>query len=122
MINLNDAIQALNIKNFSVKSDVITEKSFNETYREFNVQGEVSMEVGEPTITWSQVKAKYDELKSEYDSKQYQRDRAESYPDLAEQFDLLWHAIDDGKFNVKSKDTDFYKKLKAVKDANPKPE
>ena len=122
MINLNDAIQALNIKNFSVKGDVITEESFNETYREFNVQGEVSMEVGEPTITWSQVKAKYDELKSEYDSKQYQRDRAESYPDLAEQFDLLWHAIDDGKFNVKSKDTDFYKKLKAVKDANPKPE
>ena len=59
---------------------------------------------------------------TDYDAKKYQRDRAASYPDLAEQFDLLWHAIDDGKFNVKSKDTDFYKKLKAVKDANPKPE
>ena len=61
-------------------------------------------------------------LKAEWDAKQYQRDRASAYPDLAEQFDLLWHAIDDGKFNVKSKDTDFYKKLKTVKDANPKPE
>ena len=53
---------------------------------------------------------------------QYQRDRAAAYPELKEQLDLLWHAIDGGKFNVKSKDTDFYKKLKAVKDANPKPE
>lgn len=52
----------------------------------------------------------------------YKHDRALAYPNLAEQFDLLWHAIDDGKFNVKSKETDFYKKLKAVKDANPKPE
>ena len=45
-----------------------------------------------------------------------------SEEELKEQLDLLWHAIDGGKFNVKSKDTDFYKKLKAVKDANPKPE
>ena len=64
----------------------------------------------------------YEKVNKEYDSKQYQRDRAEAYPELKEQLDLLWHAIDDGKFNVKSKDTDFYKKLKAVKDANPKPE
>ena len=61
-------------------------------------------------------------LEADYDAKKYQRDRAESYPELKEQLDLLWHAIDGGKFNVKSKDTDFYKKLKAVKDANPKPE
>ena len=59
---------------------------------------------------------------TEWNATQYKRDRADAYPNLSEQFDLLWHAIDDGKFNVKSKDTDFYKKLKAVKDANPKPE
>ena len=59
---------------------------------------------------------------TEWNATQYQRDREFAYPSLAEQFDLLWHAIDDGKFNVKSKETDFYKKLKAVKDANPKPE
>ena len=72
--------------------------------------------------TEEQVQAKLKELQADYDAKKYQRDRAASYPDLAEQLDLLWHAIDDGKFNVKSKETDFYKKLKAVKDANPKPE
>ena len=72
--------------------------------------------------TESEINNKINELQADYDSKQYQRDRADAYPDLAEQFDLLWHAIDGGKFNVKSKDTDFYKKLKAVKDANPKPE
>ena len=74
------------------------------------------------TVSKEVIDAKVAELQAEYDSKQYQRDRADAYPELKEQLDLLWHAIDDGKFNVKSKDTDFYKKLKAVKDANPKPE
>ena len=68
------------------------------------------------------IQAKLKELQADYDAKKYQRDRAETYPELKEQLDLLWHAIDSGKFNVKSKETDFYKKLKAVKDANPKPE
>ena len=72
--------------------------------------------------TEEEINNKIAELQADYDAKKYQRDRADAYPDLAEQFDLLWHAIDGGKFNVKSKDTDFYKKLKAVKDANPKPE
>ena len=69
-----------------------------------------------------EIQAKLTELQADYDAKQYQRDRADAYPELKEQLDLLWHAIDGGKFNVKSKETDFYKKLKAVKDANPKPE
>ena len=73
-------------------------------------------------ITKEQILAKYDELVEADKKIQYQRDRADAYPELKEQLDLLWHAIDDGKFNVKSKETDFYKKLKAVKDANPKPE
>ena len=72
--------------------------------------------------TEEEINNKIAELQADYDAKKYQRDRADAYPDLAEQFDILWHAIDGGKFNVKSKDTDFYKKLKAVKDANPKPE
>ena len=75
-----------------------------------------------PKPSDKEINDKIAELQAEYDAKKYQRDRAEAYPDLAEQFDLLWHAIDGGKFNVKSKETDFYKKLKAVKDANPKPE
>ena len=74
------------------------------------------------TIDEAKVAEEIKRLQADYDSKQYQRDRADAYPDLKEQLDLLWHAIDGDKFNVKSKETDFYKKLKAVKDANPKPE
>ena len=73
-------------------------------------------------ITVDQIKTKLDELVEADKKLQYQRDRAAAYPEIVEQLDLFWHAIDDGKFNVKSKQTDFYKKLKAVKDANPKPE
>ena len=66
--------------------------------------------------------AEFKKEQEEYLKVKYKDDRARAYPELKEQLDLLWHAIDGGKFNVKSKDTDFYKKLKAVKDANPKPE
>jgi len=52
---------------------------------------------------------------------QIQEDRKYGYPEIAEQLDLLWHAIEDGNFtNAKMKDTDFYLKLKEVKDDNPK--
>ena len=48
-------------------------------------------------------------------------DRRLAYPAIAEQLDLLWHAIEDGNFtNAKLKNTDFYLKLKEVKDDNPK--
>ena len=86
------------------------------------IEGTLHWEDESPQPSEEAIQTKIIELQADYDAKQYQRDRADAYPDLAEQFDLLWHAIDDGKFNVKSKETDFYKKLKAVKDANPKPE
>ena len=46
--------------------------------------------------------------------------REKSYPDLGEQFDLLWHALDAGEFGEDAKTSDFYTKLKAVKDKYPK--
>ena len=55
-------------------------------------------------------------LENDYDAKKYQRDR--QYPDLGEQFDLLFKDIDSGKV---SKDGGFYKAIKTVKDAHPKP-
>jgi len=51
-------------------------------------------------------------------SEAYNIQREKSYPDLGEQFDLLWHAIDSGTLD---KTSDFYTKLKAVKDKYPKP-
>ena len=47
----------------------------------------------------------------------YDVQREDSYPVLKEQFDLLWHAIDAGTLD---KTSDFYTKLKAVKDKYPK--
>jgi len=41
------------------------------------------------------------------------------YPNIGEQLDMLWHAIDEGALD---KTSDFYTKLKKVKDDNPKPE
>ena len=68
-------------------------------------------------LTKEQIQAKYNELVEEYKKLQYQRDR--QYPDLGEQFDLLFKDIDSGKVN---KDGGFYKAIKGVKDAHPKPE
>jgi|TARA_B100001250_G_scaffold237567_1_gene204148 hypothetical protein len=50
----------------------------------------------------------------------YATKRQTYYPLLAEQIDLLYHAIDAGKFGDTAKTSDFYVKLKAVKDKYPK--
>ena len=47
----------------------------------------------------------------------YDTNRVQAYPEIAEQLDMLWHAIDSGTLD---KTSDFYIKLKAVKDKYPK--
>ena len=113
MFEISDALSEL----FNKKGK--PEASYSITNNDYNTLIWNSSE-SKPTL--KELETKRDQMQADYDAKQYQRDRAEAYPDLKEQLDLLWHAIDGGKFNVKSKETDFYKKLKAVKDANPKPE
>ena len=63
--------------------------------------------------TLAALKTKMDELQADFDSKEYQRNRKEQYPDIGDQLDALYHA---GVFSE-----DMAAKLKAVKDANPKP-
>jgi len=53
-------------------------------------------------------------------SMQYQGNRANAYPQVGEQLDLLWHTID-ADTDLKTKLAGFYNAIKAVKDANPKP-
>ena len=65
--------------------------------------------------TAEELKAEETRLLEEYASSQYQRDRR--YPRVGDQLDLLWHAIDDETLD---KTSDFYTKLKKVKDDNPK--
>ena len=52
-----------------------------------------------------------------YDSNKYQRDRAIAYKELKEQFDLLYHDMVADKGD---KNGEWFKHIKAVKDANPK--
>ena len=68
------------------------------------------------TIDEAKIAEEIKRLQADYKSKQYQRDR--QYPNLGEQFDLLFKDIDSGKV---SKDGGFYKAIKSVKDAHPKP-
>ena len=73
---------------------------------------------GNPTnITNQQILDKQTELKAEYDANQYQRDRAIAYKELKEQFDLLYHDMVADKGD---KTGEWFKHIKAVKDANPK--
>ena len=69
------------------------------------------------SITNDQILAKQAELKTAYDNYKYQRDRAVAYKELKEQLDLLYHDMTADKGD---KTGEWYKHIKAVKDANPK--
>ena len=72
---------------------------------------------GTTSISKSDIEAKQAELQAAYDAKEYQRDRATAYAEIKEQLDLLYHdmAADKG-----DKTGEWFKAIKAVKDANPK--
>ena len=77
---------------------------------------------GQTPPSEEEVDAEVIRLQAEYDAQEYARDRAPLYPTIGDQLDLLWHAIDTGDWTAaKVKTTDFYTKLKKVKDDNPKP-
>jgi hypothetical protein len=68
--------------------------------------------------TTSEINAEVARLQAIYDNNEYQRTRADAYPELKEQLDLLYHdmAADKG-----DKTGEWFKAVKAVKDANAKP-
>ena len=72
---------------------------------------------GTTPISKTDIEAKMVEVQAEYDAKQYQRDRATAYAEIKEQLDLLYHdmAADKG-----DKTGEWFKAIKAVKEANPK--
>ena len=72
---------------------------------------------GTTPIPKSDIEAKMVEVQAEYDNNKYQRDRAVAYKKLKEQLDLLYHDMTAGKGDSTG---EWYKHIKAVKDANPK--
>jgi hypothetical protein len=49
---------------------------------------------------------------------QYAYERCQNYPDGFEQFDMLWHAINNG---TDLKNSEWFKTIKAIKEKYPKP-
>ena len=78
---------------------------------------EIIWDEGTTPISKADIEAKMVELQADYDAKQYQRDRATAFAEIKEQLDLLYHdmAADKG-----DKTGEWFKVIKAVKDANPK--
>ena len=74
---------------------------------------QITWQSGTAVIPKADIQAKQAELKVVYDAEEYQRKREPEYPEMREQFDMLWHAIDDGTLD---KTSDFYTSLKATKD------
>jgi len=72
---------------------------------------------GTAVISKSDIVAKQAELQTAYEAKEYQRDRAIAYKELKEQLDLLYHDMFADKGD---KTGEWFKHIKAVKDANPK--
>ena len=88
----------------------------------FKIDGDLIYE----NITWQNdttpiskedVEAKLTELQTAYTALEYQRDRAIAYKELKEQLDLLYHDMVADKGD---KTGEWFKHIKAVKDANPK--
>ena len=70
----------------------------------------------QPTV--AEIDAEQIRLQAEYDGNVYQRTRFSAFADVREQLDLLYHdmAADKG-----DKTGEWFKAVKAVKDATPKP-
>lgn len=70
-------------------------------------------------ITWSAIQAEHVENIEEYNDNAGKRKRVLEYPDMRNQLDMIYHAIDDGLFGEAAKTSEFYTKIKEVKDRNP---
>ena len=60
------------------------------------------------------------QILSSHISEWYLEKRQKAYPLPVEQLDMIWHLIDDGVLGQEAKNTEFYLKIKAIKDAYPK--
>ena len=69
--------------------------------------------------TKDEIMKEFERQKAVSEYYQYAYDRCKNYPDGFEQLDMLWHAVDKG---INLKDSEWYKKIKEVKDKFPKPE
>jgi hypothetical protein len=72
---------------------------------------------GKPPPTKDEIMKEFERQKAVAEYYQYAYDRCNHYPDGFEQLDMLWHAVDKG---IDLKDSEWYKKIKEVKEKFPK--
>jgi hypothetical protein len=72
-----------------------------------------------PAPTLDEVTAEIDYRKECNTYYQYAYDRCLEYPDGFEQFDMLWHAVNDG---CNLKNSEWFNTIKAIKEKYPKPD
>ena len=122
VFNVPDALDSLGITEWALSDLPANEQEFQSYFSKAigvdeNNHAIFSKDPQTFGVTWNQIQTEIQRLQTEYNNTSYQRTRATQYPKIADQLDMLWHAIDSGSLD---KDSDFYKSLKAVKDANPK--
>ena len=71
-----------------------------------------------PAPTMEEIKKEIDYQKQCKEYYQYAYDRCNEYPDGFEQFDMLWHAINEG---TDLKSSEWFQTIKAIKEKYPKP-
>jgi len=118
-ITIAQAIKALGGTQFTVEGTPTNEAQYKSNVKYISGENSFGSAVFKDTqdFTWSQVSAKQTELQTTYDGLAYARARAEAYAEIKEQLDLLYHdmAADKG-----DKTGEWFKHIKAVKDANSK--
>jgi hypothetical protein len=74
---------------------------------------------GLPAPSKDEIMKEFEYQKKVAEYYQYSFDRCKEYPDGFEQLDMLWHAINNG---IELKDSEWFQRLKEVKEKHPKPE
>ena len=74
---------------------------------------------GLPAPSKDEIMEEFEYQKKVAEYYQYSYDRCKEYPDGFEQLDMLWHAINNG---TDLKSSEWFQKIKEVKDKHPKPE
>ncbi len=78
------------------------------------LDGVIRYHSGQTPPTDAEIDAEIKRLQAEYDAQEYARSRKPEYPDIGDQLDDLYHK---GAFS-----DEMAAKIKAIKDAHPKPE
>ena len=124
-IDIGTSIISLNKKGgnsheFVIKGEPTTESEYNLQVKfvsGVDSSNNTSIFSDTQPYTWSEVSTEKTALQTTYDGLAYARARAAAYAEIKEQLDLLYHdmAVDKG-----DKTGEWFKHIKAVKDANSK--